>query len=151
MERIACSDLSWFCTKKIVLLFCFLYATSEMALLQWHNSFSDCQAYSSSNLVGRDHRIITTKVQLSLHRPKQPSVKKLFWRALTTILVIASQIDNTIASCFNDLPTDKQDYTIFVSIANSMGSELLPSKPRNPPKTVDTDPGISRQNWPRIC
>ena len=57
--------------------------------------------------------------------------------------MIASQIDNTIASCFNDLPTDKQDYTAFVSIANSVGSELLPSKPRPPPKTVDTDPVVT--------
>ena len=53
--------------------------------------------------------------------------------------MIASQIDNTIASRFNDLPTDKQDYTTFVLIANSVASELLPSKPRPPPKTVDTD------------
>ena len=53
--------------------------------------------------------------------------------------MIASQIDNTIASRFNDLPTDNQDYTAFVSIANSVGSELLPSKPHPPPKTVDAD------------
>ena len=51
---------------------------------------------------------------------------------------------NTIASrLFNDIPTDKQDYTAFVSIANSVGSELLPSKPRPPPKTVDTDPVVT--------
>ena len=57
----------------------------------------------------------------------------------TTDPVIAFQI----ASCFNDLPTDKQDYTTFVSIANSVGSELLPSKPHPPLKTVDTDPVVT--------
>ena len=46
-------------------------------------------------------------------------------------------------SRFNDLPTDKQDYTTFVSIANSVGSEPLPSKPRPPSKTVDTDPVVT--------
>ena len=110
---------------------------------RWRNSFNDCQAYSSSNPVGSDHRIVTASIQLGLHRPKQPSAKKLFWRALTTDPVIASQVDNTIASRFNDLPTAKQDYTAFVSIANSVGSELLPSKPRPPLKTVDTDPVVS--------
>ena len=110
---------------------------------RWRNSFNDCQAYSSLDPVGSDHRIVTATVQLSLRRPKQPSVKKLFWRALTTDPVIASQIDNTIASRFNDLPTDKQDHTAFVSIANSVGSELLPSKPRPPPKTVDSDPVVT--------
>ena len=110
---------------------------------RWRNSFSDCQAYSSSNRVGSDHRIVTATVQLSLRCPKQPSVKKIVWRVLTTDLVFASQIDNTIASRFNDLPTDKQDYTTFVSIANRVGSELLPSKPRPPLKTVDTDPVVT--------
>ena len=110
---------------------------------RWRNSFNDCQAYSSSNPVGSNHRIVTATVQLSLRHPRQSSVKKPFWQALTTDPVIVSQIDNTIASRFNDLPTDKQDYTTFVSIANSVGSELLPSKPRPPPKTVDTDPIVT--------
>ena len=57
--------------------------------------------------------------------------------------MIASQVDNTIASCFNDLPPAKQDYTTFISIANRVGSELLPSKPHPPPKSVDTDPIVT--------
>ena len=57
--------------------------------------------------------------------------------------MIASQVDNSIASCFNDLPLAKQDYTAFVSIANRVGSELLSSKPRPPPKSVNTDPVVT--------
>ena len=110
---------------------------------RWHNSFTDCQAYSSSNPVGSDHRIVTATIKLSLRCQKQPATRKRFWRALTTDLVIASQVDNTIASCFNDLPPAKQDYTTFVSIANRVGSELLPSKPCPPPKSVDTDPVVT--------
>ena len=110
---------------------------------RWRNSFTDCQAYSSSNPVGSDHHIVTATIKLSLHRQKQPATRKLFWRALTTDLVIASQVDNTIASCFNDLPPAKQDHTTFVSIADGVGSELLPSKPRPPPKSVDTDPVVT--------
>ena len=109
---------------------------------RWRNSFTDCQAYSSSNPFGSDHRIVTATIKLSVRCQKQPSARKLFWRALTTDPVIASQINNTIASCFIDLPPAKQDYAAFVSIANRVGSELLPSKPRPPPKSVDTDPVV---------
>ena len=56
--------------------------------------------------------------------------------------MIVSQINNTIDFHFKDLPTDKQDYTAFVLIANSVGSELLLSKPLPPSKTVDTDPVV---------
>ena len=57
--------------------------------------------------------------------------------------MIESQIDNTIASRFNDLPMDKQDYTAFVLIVDSVDSELLPSKPHPPLKTVDIDPVVT--------
>ena len=103
----------------------------------------DCQAYSSSDPVGSDHRIVTATIKLRLHCQKQPATRKLNWRALTTDPVIASQVDNTIASCFNGLPPAKQDYTTFVSIANRVGSELLPSKPGPPQKSVDTDPVVT--------
>ena len=110
---------------------------------RWRNSINDCQAYSSSNPVGSDHRVVTATIKLSLRRPKPPSTKKLFWSALTTDSELASQVDNTIASNFYDLPAAKQVYTTFVSIANSVGAELLPPKPRRPPKTVDIDPVVT--------
>ena len=31
---------------------------------RWRNSFNDCQAYSSSNPVGSNHRIVTATVQI---------------------------------------------------------------------------------------
>ena len=66
--------------------------------------------------------------------------KKLFWQALTSNQALASQIDNRIATEFNNLPADSKDYTSFVAIANKVGSELLPPKPPAAKKTVDSAP-----------
>ena len=110
---------------------------------RWRNSIKDCQAYSSSNAVGSDHRIVTASIQLSLRRPKARNSKKLFWRALTTDPELASQVENSITSRFNDLPSEKQDYSTFVSIANTVGTEFLPEKPKPPVKTVDTEPVVT--------
>ena len=110
---------------------------------RWRNSISDCQAFSSSNPVGSDHRIVTATVKLSLRRPSPQVAKKLFWQALTNDPALASRIDDTISSRFDSLSAADQDYSSFVSIATKAGSELLPPKPRQPPKTVDINPVVS--------
>ena len=48
---------------------------------RWRNSVTDFQAFSSSNPVGSDHRIVSAKVKLSVHCPPPPQIaKKLFWQ-----------------------------------------------------------------------
>ena len=110
---------------------------------RWRNSISDCQAFSSSNPVGSDHRIVTATVKLSLRRPNPPVSKKLFWQALTNDPALASRIDDTISSRFDNLSEADQDYSSFVMIATKTGAELLPPKPHPPPNTVDIDPVVS--------
>ena len=110
---------------------------------RWRNSVNDCQAYSTSNPVGSDHRIVTTKIKLSVRRPNRSVKKKLFWHALCYDPALATCIDDTIASRFDNLPPVKQVYSAFVEIANQTGADLLPSKPRPTPKTVDTDQVVS--------
>lgn len=67
---------------------------------RWRNSVHDCQAFSTSNPVGSDHRIVTANVKLSVRRPKTSLKKKLFWRDLSYDLDLATRIDDTIASRF---------------------------------------------------
>ena len=110
---------------------------------RWRNSVHDCQAYSTSNPVGSDHRIVTAKVKLSVRRPKTTLKKKLFSHALSYDPALATRIDDTIASRFDNLPPVKKGYTEFVDIANQTGAELLPSKPRPAPKTADIDQVVS--------
>ena len=110
---------------------------------RWRNSVRDCQAYSTLNPVGSDHRIVTAKVKRSVRRPKTTLRKKLFWRALSYDPALATRIDDTIASRFDNLPPVKKGYTEFVDIANQTGAELLPSKPRPALKTADIDQVVS--------
>jgi hypothetical protein len=49
---------------------------------RWRNSIKDCQAFSSANPIGSDHRIVSTKIRLSLRVPKIVRRKKLNWRAM---------------------------------------------------------------------
>lgn len=110
---------------------------------RWRNSIKDCQAYSTSNPIGSDHRIVSATVKLSLRRPKQPVAKKLFWQALTSDSDLATRVDDTIDSRFQVLSPTKQDYTTFVSLAIQTGTDLLPPKPGRPPKTVEMEVVVS--------
>jgi len=107
---------------------------------RWRKSFKDCQAYSSSNPVGSDHRIVSASIKLSLRSRKVSQPKKMYWRALSLDSELATRIDNTISARFESLPIVDQDYTSFVSISNKVGAELLPPKPRSKAKTVDLAP-----------
>jgi len=76
---------------------------------RWRNSISNVQAYSSSNPVSSDHRIVSENfIKLSLRRPKLPVTEKLYWAPLSD-LALATEIDNVITSRFADLPSLKQD------------------------------------------
>ena len=110
---------------------------------RWRNSVSDCQAFSTYNPVGSDHRMVTATVKFNLRRLSSPAARKLFWQALTNDKALATRIDNTVSTRFNNLSAADQDYASFVSIATKAGTELLPPKPRQPTKTVDIDPVVS--------
>ena len=106
---------------------------------RWRNSISECRAFSSSNPVGSDHRMVTATVKLSLRRPTLPKKKKLYWKALSLDKALATKVGNTISERFYSLPPPKQDYSSFVSVATSVGTELLPKRPPRPTKTVDIE------------
>ena len=89
---------------------------------------TDCQAFSSSNPVGSDHRIVSAKVKLSVRRPPPQIAKKLFWQHLSKDKNLSHRLDNTISSQFDDLPRPQKNYTSYIKIANKIGSELLPDR-----------------------
>jgi hypothetical protein len=104
---------------------------------RWRNSINDCQAFSSSNPIGSDHRIVSTKIHLSVRTPKLVSRKQLYWRAISEDLDLANTIDTTISQTFEDLPEPQKNYTSFVKICNRIGIEKLPPKPPYEPAPVD--------------
>lgn len=95
---------------------------------RWRNSIHNCQAYSSSNPVGSDHRMITANVKLSVRGPPSPPSKKLSWQSLFSNKNLARRIENSISQQFDDLLETEKDYSNFVSI-----STKVPPKPRNIP------------------
>ena len=109
---------------------------------RWQYSVHDCQAFSSSNPIGSDHRIVTAKVKLSVRRPSPSTSKKLFWQSLTYDKTLSKRIDNEIVSQFTHLPNTHQNYTTFVSIANKVGSNLLPKRERKPPSNSIDAPDV---------
>ena len=105
---------------------------------RWRNSIKDCQAYNSSNPIGGDHRIVSTKIRLSLRTPKVLTRKRLFWRAVNDDPNLASAVENSITDTFNALPDSNKTYSSFVKVCNKIGKELLPPKPPCSPATVDS-------------
>ena len=106
------------------------------------NSVSDCQAFSSSNLIGSDHRMVSAKVRLSVRRPSQTSTKRLYWHYLSMNKTLSNRIDNAISSQFNNLKRTEQTYSSFVTIANKVGSNLLPERERRPPSDSSNAPEV---------
>ncbi|KAI8482843.1 hypothetical protein Bbelb_393780 [Branchiostoma belcheri] len=93
--------------------------------------------------VGSDHRIVTATVKLSLRVSKNTASKKLFWSAVTKNKQLASKIEDTVKSRYENLPLSEQNYTSFVNIAHKTGKELLPRKPRRAQDTRDADPVVT--------
>ena len=110
---------------------------------RWRNSIINCQAYSSSNPIGSDHRIVVATIQLSLRKSRPKSRKKLYWHAVTVDRDLSSLLDNEIDSKFSAIPACQQTYTNFVNIATKVGTELLPPKPPRPTKSIDQAPVVS--------
>ena len=110
---------------------------------RWRNSVKECRAFSSSNSVGSDHRMVTASVKLSVRRPALPKKKHLFWKALALDKKLATNVGSTISERFNNLSPDDQVYSNFVDIANDVGTKLLPKRPQRPTQTVDCEPVVT--------
>jgi len=104
---------------------------------RWRKSVRDCQAFNSANPIGSDHRIISTKIRLSVRVPKILPRKKLCWRAVRDDPELADSIDSTISHSFSRLPEVQRTYSEFVRICNKVGKEKLPRKPPREPQPVD--------------
>ena len=95
---------------------------------RWRNSITNCQAYSSSNPIGSDHRVVSTTIQMSFRTPKPNRSKRLNWQAIRNNIDLGSQIGAKIAAKFNVLPDNSKNYSEFLKIANQEGLCHLPKK-----------------------
>ena len=100
---------------------------------RWRNSVSNCQAYSSSNPIGSDHRIVSTTIQMSFRTPKPNRSMRLNWQAIRNDKDLGSLIGTNIAAKFNALPDPSKNYSEFLKISNQEGLSLLPKKKNTAP------------------
>ena len=95
---------------------------------RWQNSIINCQAYSSSNPFGSDHRVVSTTIQMSFRTSKPNRSKRLNWQAIRNNIDLGSQIGANIAAKFNVLPDQSKNYSGFLKITNQEGLCHLPKK-----------------------
>ena len=110
---------------------------------RWRNSIKECRAYSSSNPVGSDHRMVTATAKLSVRCPALPNKKHLYWKALSLDKDLATKVGSTISELFNSLSPSEQVYSTFVAVATDVGTKLLPNRPPRPTETVDIEPVVA--------
>ena len=101
------------------------------------NSTLDCEAYSSFERVSSDHRIVSTKIRLSLHGNKKQTGKlsQYDWSSLA-ISDISYQYTVNVGNKFDNLQETSESYTSndecekFVTPYIEAAAESLPSKPK---------------------
>ncbi|XP_066922479.1 uncharacterized protein [Clytia hemisphaerica] len=96
---------------------------------RWRNSIPNCQAYSSSNPIGSDHRIVSTMIQMSFRTPKPNRSKRLNWQAIRNDIDLGTRIGANIAAKFNALPDMSKNYSEFLKVlyrGDSIASVLRP-------------------------
>ena len=104
---------------------------------RWRNSIHNCQAYSTSNPVGSDHRIVSTTIKLSLRQQKSSRSKRLNWQALRNDENLRSLIGTSIINKYKELPVESQNYSEFLRLSNQEGLKLLPKRNKKPSLSDD--------------
>jgi len=120
---------------------------------KWKNSTKDSRSYSSFSTVSSDHRIVSSKVKLSLRSSKafKPHpLKKIDWKEASTNPNIsgrfAIKVYNRFSTLFNeDLNKDnvEQAYSTLMKTAENVALEQLPKKKKN--KILDAS------DCPSVC
>ena len=104
---------------------------------RWQNSILDSQAYSSSNVIASDHRIVSLKARLNLRFTRPVGRRTLNWATLSSNNTLAQEMDVKISSEFNSLPKNMKSYDSFLRVCNKLGKDLLPPKARNHSSIAD--------------
>ena len=109
---------------------------------KWRNSVHDAQAFSSFSNVGSDHRIVSSKVTLSLRAPKKvptDPMKRVDWNAVTSNKELSSQYAIDVFNRFSELScaddTAETKYSNLIAVNAEIALSSLPKKSqRNPVK-----------------
>ena len=105
---------------------------------KWKNSIKDSRSYSSFSSVSSDHRIVSSKIRLSLRstKPAKPNpFKRIDWQETSSNFIIRDnftlEVYNRFSALFNeDLNKDnvEQAYSHLISATEEVALEQLPKK-----------------------
>ena len=105
---------------------------------KWQNSAKNCRAYNTFTTVGSDHRIVTTKIRLTLRankRRKETSTRH-DWSYLTTDRDISTQFTLSLRNRYailqnnNAGDTATNSYKNFEQACKEAAQECIPAKTR---------------------
>lgn len=109
---------------------------------RWRNSIHDVRAYSSSNPIGSDHRILCARFKLSLRVANRKPLKRLNWNGLSRNPELQNTINDEIYNAWNS--SENKDYSNIVRICHEVGTRSLPPKKRAN-YSVRNDPSVIAQ------
>ena len=80
---------------------------------KWHNSIMNAEAYNTFSNVGSDHRVVTTRIRLSLRAPKvaKEKVIRYNWRELESCPQLQTKYAVKIKNRFEALECDSDNIT----------------------------------------
>ena len=104
---------------------------------KWKNSAMNCEAYSSFEGVSSDHRIVTTKIRLSLRKnATRTATTKNYVRALLNNIYISDKYVLELRNRFETLQektekdTQNDEYENFVNVYIEAAAKCISTKPR---------------------
>ena len=104
---------------------------------KWQNSVRNSQSFSSFSSIGSDHRIVSSKICLSLRVSKRPApkpMKKIDWKNVVADKDLSSLYSITVKNRFDALSSSDDDinqtYNTIVKSVEEVALEILPQKPK---------------------
>ena len=139
-------------------LWTFEYPSGDRAQLdylifrkKWKNSVKNSRSYSSFSSVGSDHRIVSSKVKLSLRSSKKAKphpMKLIDWKAVSSNSVLSKQFPLDVFNKFQSLSTSEINadniedvYNTLIESTEEVALATLPKKEKrtqNKPSNFST-------------
>ena len=115
---------------------------------KWKNSIHNTEAYNTFASVGSDHRIVTTRIRLSLRSSGKspPKRVKLDWKKLREETALQEQYSIKVQNRFQALASDEQTgterYESFIQANRETANELLPVIQKEKRRANSSDPRV---------
>ena len=111
---------------------------------KWRNSVHNTEAFNSFNTVGSDHRVVSSKLKLSLRVPRKTKKISYDWKLFSKSTELQHQYTIAVKNKYQVLEVDSNDerFCKFVDANKSTMEESVPKKSRKKPVLRSSDPTV---------